>query len=206
MRSYSSSPRPALESLESRCMLAAHVAADPVLENGVLTVEGTNQSDAIVVALKAGDAATLVATVNGASFEFVLADVTSVEIHGGNGHDVMTVDEANGAVFVPVSMSGGNGKDTMTGGSGDDTLDGGNGNDVLAGGFGNDTLRGGNGKDVLDGGDGDDTLVGGRGKDSSTGNLGVDSFEGDSASEVVDLAVDETLSGPSHGNGKGKNK
>ncbi|NET39467.1 MAG: hypothetical protein F6K19_47135, partial [Cyanothece sp. SIO1E1] len=48
---------------------------------------------------------------------------------------------------------------TLSGGDGDDSLLGGDGNDTLSGGQGNDTLQGGFGADVIDGGEGLDTAV-----------------------------------------------
>jgi VCBS repeat-containing protein len=75
-----------------------------------------------------------------------------------------------------VSLSGGNGSDTLVGTGGEDRLDGGNGNDVLNGLGGHDLLLGGNGTDTLNGGSGNDVLAGGNGNDLLIGGSGADTF------------------------------
>jgi Ca2+-binding RTX toxin-like protein len=144
----------AFESLEGRRLLSAS------LVEGVLSVEGTAEADEIVVSLNTSDpaASMLDVKINGEVSSFALADVTSLRISGGNGADVLTIDESGGAVMLAAELSGGNGKDVLTGGSGDDKLDGGNGKDALSGGAGDDTLAGGRGKDKLDGGEGTNVL------------------------------------------------
>jgi len=181
------------EGLEGRRLLSATVV------NGVLTVVGSNKSDNISVSVDAADATMLDVSENGVVTQFALAGLTGISMSGGNGNDTMAVDESHGAVMLPVTMSGGNGKDGLTGGSGDDVLDGGNGNDVLVGGAGNDHLLGGNGKDSLDGQDGDDALDGGRGKDHVVGGLGSDHFnaKSDGTKEIADQGVDDVLEGVS---------
>jgi Ca2+-binding RTX toxin-like protein len=52
--------------------------------------------------------------------------------------------------FSGVSVSAGNGNDTITGTNGNDYIDGGAGDDILVGGAGRDTLVGGDGADVFD--------------------------------------------------------
>lgn len=158
----------AMQRLEDRRLLSAAVV------DGVLTVEGTHAADEIVVSLNTVDplVTKLDVKLNGTVSSFDLSAVTSMSISGGNGHDVITLDETAGAINVAATLLGGNGKDILTGGSGNDCLQGGNGKDVLNGGAGNDCLDGGNGKDVLSGGLGDDTLVGGRGKDKLDGGEG----------------------------------
>ena len=147
-------PHCSFEALEGRRLLSASLA------EGVLSVEGTDDADEIVVSLNATDpaASMLDVKINGEVSSFALADVTSLKISGGHGADVITIDETGGAITLAAEIFGGNGKDVLTGGSGNDKLDGGNGKDVLNGGAGDDTLTGGRGKDKLDGGAGTNVL------------------------------------------------
>lgn len=169
-----------VEALEGRRMFAAAAPVAPFVDSaGVLQVEGSNKADVIVVALSA-DLLNVDVTVNGVVTSVLASTVTGgVNVAANNGADDVRVAEAAAGEFtLPVTLSGGNGKDTLVGGSGADTLDGGNGKDDLRGHLGDDTLRGGNGKDALDGGDGADMLDGGRGKDALLGGLGADRFVG----------------------------
>jgi VCBS repeat-containing protein len=87
-----------------------------------------------------------------------------------------TVDVTVTGIADGVSLSGGNGNDTLTGTGGEDRLDGGNGNDILYGMDGHDLLYGGNGTDSLYGGAGNDRLAGGNGDDLLSGGSGNDLF------------------------------
>ena len=91
-------------------------------------------------------------------------------------------------------LSGGLGADRLSGGAGDDVLSGGGGGDVLIGGVGMDDLYGGTGGDALYGdlttslsvcdlcaddlygGDGNDKLLGGEWRDNYSGGPGDDSL------------------------------
>ena len=133
-----------------------------------------------------------------------------VEIRGGDGNDVIEVDDS---VRSGLTLDGGRGNDRLIGGhgddvlrggagedhldgrDGDDVLDGGAGNDSLYGGLGNDRLLGGagadwlhgrDGDDVLDGGRGDDQLFGGRGDDVLRGGEGADALAGGEGADDVD--------------------
>ena len=59
------------------------------------------------------------------------------------------VETTNGNQASTVTVTGGNGNNTLSGGDGNDTLKGGDGNDTLNGGDGNDTLNGGNGNNTV---------------------------------------------------------
>ncbi|MFL6854487.1 MAG: calcium-binding protein [Sphingomicrobium sp.] len=104
------------------------------------------------------------------------ATVTNTElvrVNGGDGNDVITLDETNGPLPA-AELNGGDGNDTLTGGSGNDRLSGQDGTDTLTGGAGNDTLSGGGGNDFITGGAGNDTLLGGSGNDFLDGDQGAD--------------------------------
>jgi Ca2+-binding RTX toxin-like protein len=158
---------PVFQSLEERRMLSASVQA------GVLTVVGTDANDTISVGLNATDNTKLDVNLNGTVSSFALlnagtAAITGINISGGNGDDKISIDQTNGGITLPVTLSGGNGQDSLSGGAGNDVLSGGNGTDVLAGGDGNDSLSGGNGKDMLDGGLGTNVLDQGKDKKTKT--------------------------------------
>lgn len=87
-----------------------------------------------------------------------------IRVNGGDGNDVIALDETNGALPA-AELFGGDGNDTLTGGSGSDLLSGGNGNDTLFGHAGNDTLVGGDGNDFVDGDQGADIGFLGAGND-----------------------------------------
>ncbi len=105
-----------------------------------------------------------------------IATVTNtdlIRVNGGDGNDVIRLDETNGALPA-AQLFGGNGNDTLTGGSGNDQLSGQDGNDSLSGAGGNDLLSGGDGNDTILGGAGNDTLNGGDGNDFLDGDQGAD--------------------------------
>jgi Ca2+-binding RTX toxin-like protein len=100
-----------------------------------------------------------------------IGTVNSIRVTGGAGNNLINGTEAS--AFL--SLSGGNGDDSMGGGSSNDTLTGGNGNDLLLG------------------SGGDDILVGDAGVDTLTGGAGADTFRlalGDSLLDNFDLIAD----------------
>jgi Ca2+-binding RTX toxin-like protein len=98
-------------------------------------------------------------------------NTTLMEMFGQGGADVLSLDEAHGALPA-ANLFGGAGNDTLTGGSAGDQLFGEGDNDVLLGKGGIDLLSGGDGNDTLDGGAGDDQLLGGAGDDRMIWNPG----------------------------------
>jgi RTX calcium-binding nonapeptide repeat (4 copies) len=79
------------------------------------------------------------------------------EIATADGADAVAITGV-GPNFVPISIDGGAGDDTLAGGVMPDNLTGGDGNDVMLGLDGSDDLRGGPGKDRFEAGPGDDRL------------------------------------------------
>jgi Ca2+-binding RTX toxin-like protein len=179
----------------------------PQLAQGELTVEGTNGNDRLALRLQSGNPAILQVDVGddgSADFTFARADIAKISVDGGNGDDVVRIDESNGVFTdtIATTIDGGNGDDNLVGGAGAVTLQGGNGNDILAGGSGAETLVGGNGNDSIDGnrgndvalmGNGDDTFVWdpGDGSDVVEGQNGNDTmlFNGANVNEKVDLSA-----------------
>jgi len=179
----------------------------PTLENGLLTVSGTNADDRIALRLQAGQPGVLEVDFGddgSAEFSFERGEIAEIVVDAGNGGDAVRIDESNGvfADTIPTTINGGNGNDRLVGGAGAGTLNGGNGDDALFGGNGNEKLLGGNGNDTIDGdkgndvaflGNGDDTFVWdpGDGSDVVEGQKGTDTmvFNGAGIAEQVDLSA-----------------
>ena len=130
---------------------------------GVLTVFGDALNNTITVSRNA--AGNLL--VNGGAVAITggtatVANTSLIQVFGQGGNDVITLNEANGA--LP--------KANLFGGIGNDTLTGGSGGDMLFGQGGNDTLLGKGGFDFLFGGTENDTLTGGEEDRSPPGEAG----------------------------------
>jgi hypothetical protein len=156
------------ESLESRRLYTVTAIA----ANGVLTITGDDNANAITVSRDAGG--TL--RVNNGAVTIAGAVATTsntrlISVSGAGGNDRITLDETNGAL-PRASLAGGAGNDTIIGGAGADVLSGGDGNDMLLGKAGNDQLFGGAGNDTLTGGTGADQAFGQSGDDRMIWNPG----------------------------------
>jgi Ca2+-binding RTX toxin-like protein len=132
------------EKLEDRRLMAADID----LDNGVLSIQGTDNSDSISVN-SFSDPDTLVATVVDDLTGTILAreeydrdDVREIVAHGLNGGDWM-----QNFTGIRAKFFGGNGNDNLSGGGGNDLLDGGANDDTITGGRGNNDLIGGIGND-----------------------------------------------------------
>lgn len=157
-----------LESLEPRQFLSVTASA----ANGVLTVTGDDNANAITVSRNA--AGTLF--VNGGAVPITgtpatVTTIQSIRANGLGGNDTLLLDDTNGAL-PQATLFGGAGNDTLTGGSGADVLSGDDGNDSLLGKAGNDTLHGGAGNDTLLGNTGTDQAFGDAGDDLMIWNPG----------------------------------
>ena len=165
------------------------------LDNGTLTVNGTAGNDTIALT---SDGATLTATLNGVSSPFLLSSITSINVNGQTGNDLITL----GANVPAASVQGGPGADTITasnadnntlgGGKGADVITAGSGDDLIHGGQGLDSLIAGTGNDSIFGGLGNDTLRAGPGDDVLNGGAGVNSMHTGSGNNVVFYAVNGT--------------
>jgi Ca2+-binding RTX toxin-like protein len=175
------------ETLESRTYLAITASFAPA--TGILTVNGDAAANTIIVSRNAAGSI----LVNGGAVPIsggapTVANTGRINVFGLGDADVITLDEANGA--LPASqLSGGDGNDSLTGGSGPDTLLGENGNDALAGRGGADSLSGGADNDVLTAGDGNDQAFGDAGNDRMIWNPGDDTDlnEGGDGADTVEI-------------------
>src|SRR5213078_2451791 len=143
-----------------------------VFSGGVLSVIGDAQNNAITLSR---DAAGKI-LVNGGAVAVAggtptVANTSLIQAFGQDGNDVITFNEANGAL-PQANLFGGLGDDVLTGGSGADQLFGEAGNDTLLGKGGVDLLFGGADNDTLTGGTGDDQVFGQAGNDRLIWNPG----------------------------------
>ena len=192
--------------LEDRALLAAN------LLDGVLTIDGTDESDIVKVQLVEpeseevespedpglGEEApaadpVLVVRVNEETFEFAPEDVLSVVVNTGDGDDVIRMSKT---LDIPAEVDAGTGNDRVRTGAGDDVVTLGDGDDRVSTGDGNDNVDAGDGDDRVGGGRGADTLIGGLGSDRLRGGRGADLIEGgDGDDSVRGDADDDTLLG-----------
>jgi PKD repeat protein len=140
------------------------------LIGGVLRISADIAANTVNVTLNsAGNYRVVIDKELDQAFSFAL--VNNISIQGGAANDVISV--ANG-VTIPVEIHGGDGADVIQAGGGNDMLFGEDGNDVLTGGAGNDVIVGGTGADVIKGGTGRDIMIGGLGADVISGSDGDD--------------------------------
>src|SRR5215203_7168560 len=117
-----------------------------------------------------------------------VANTSLIQAFGLGGSDVVTLNEANGAL-PRANLFGGADNDVLTGGSGADQLFGQGGNDTLLGKGGADLLFGGSENDTLTGGDADDQAFGQSGDDRMVWNPGDDTDlnEGGDGTDTVEV-------------------
>ena len=156
---------------------------------GLLSVTGDNADDTITV--NRDPAGQIL--VNGGAIPVqeaqpqpTLANTTGIDVLGGNGNDMISLDNVappTGQALPTAHLFGGNGNDTLIGGGGDDILDGGNGDDTVIGGKGTDTAFLGNGDDrfIWNPGDGNDIVEGGGGFDTLD-------FRGKNGGETIEIS------------------
>lgn len=150
-RSTKRSFSPHIEMLEDRT-----VPTTATLDNGMLTILGTNKADTITLK----QTATKI-TISGVAESFPISKVSSIMIKGLDGNDRIDAFAMN----LSCTMYGGSGDDFIIGSGVTDVIFGEKGNDRLFGKYGNDVLYGGEGNDLLFGNQGTDTLFGESGND-----------------------------------------
>jgi len=167
-----------LDSLDHRVLPSASLA------NGVLTIDGTDGRDVIIVRQVGSQLRVRGESidVNGAAVRTVaVGDVTRIAISAAAGDDVVNLT----GVRVAATVDAGNGDDRVFGGASDDSILGGAGNDRLFGFRGNDEIAGGAGDDRINGGQGNDHLLGEDGDDRVSGQDGDDNCDGGAGDDRV---------------------
>src|SRR5215203_1083605 len=145
----------------------ANAATTATFSAGQLSVSGDAANNTIAISR---DAAGKI-LVNGGAVAVTggtptVANTMLIRVFGLDGQDVITLNEANGALPA-ANLFGGAGNDTLTGGSGTDQLFGGSENDTMTGGDVDDQAFGQSGNDRMVWNPGDDT-------DFNEGGDGVD--------------------------------
>jgi Ca2+-binding RTX toxin-like protein len=193
-----------LEPLESRRLL------DAVLVDGVVTVTGTEQADAITF-----DTVPHYTTGNSTQYQmrvrvghkgdvhyFLFNGIRRIEVFGLGGDDRIELPDQflitqhhplpsrrvtlTNAQPIPAMIEGSRGNDTLVGGDARDTLIGGRGDDVIYGRGGDDHLSGGPDRDRLDGQAGNDLVEGNAGHDRLVGGEGTDRLLGGAGRDRAD--------------------
>ncbi|MCA9269642.1 MAG: LEPR-XLL domain-containing protein, partial [Planctomycetales bacterium] len=165
---------------------------------GVVYVHGDAQANALDITL----GATLDVTLDGSTYSYTPAAVSTVHARLHEGDDTVTSGgHATGLLLFggagADSLQGGDSADYLLGGEGNDALDGGAGDDSAYGGAGDDYLEGRSGNDILWGEAGDDTYVFGSESDLGSDYVyeysgsGVDTFDFSASGDYVyvDLSV-----------------
>src|SRR5215217_2014559 len=167
----------------------ANAATTATFSAGTLSVFGDSAANSITVSRDA--AGNLL--VNGGAIAVsggtaTVANTSLIQVFGLAGNDVITLNEANGAVPA-AHLFGGGDNDTLTGASGADQLFGQAGNDTLLGKGGADLLFGGNDNDTLTGGDADDQVFAQSGNDRMIWNPGDDTDLNEGADGIDTVEV-----------------
>ena len=161
------------------------------VEDGVLTIIGTENDDSILVKKFFGRYFVFT-NIEGSRFTSIRASqVDSIRVEGRGGDDAIVM---GWFVTAPTELlggagddyiHGGRGRDRIDGGDGDDCLHGSRGNDVIIGGAGNDWIEGGSGHDIVYGGAGRDRIYGGSGNDILLGGAGNDRIFGGRGRDII---------------------
>lgn len=161
-----------------------------VLENGILTVQGDDLSNEILVSANV-DANKLTVKIDTMVFDFRNEAVKHIQVFSKNGNDSIAIAAS---IRQTTRLDGGKGNDQIFGSSQPDVILGGDGNDRLLGNGGADRIEGGGGNDRIAGGDGNDNIQGGLGNDLIRGGGGNDELFGDGVNEQEGPVSDDDLS------------
>ena len=118
-------------------------------------------------------------------FGFDRNTFTAIVVNGGGGDDDLRVNQSGGLLTdKAITLSGGDGNDTLIGGAGSEVFQGGAGNDFVDGNIGADVAFLGTGNDTFqwDPGDNSDIVEGQGGQD-------VLAFNGSNAAEHVTISA-----------------
>ena len=181
---------------EAKCdppkpVLATVVGSNLRLNLGTNAVDRTFMADEVDESfdVRQTGARSVSVTAFGIQQDFDVPTGGRITAAAGTGDDYLVFGDgtdASGALVpfdLPVTASGGTGRDRIEAGAGDDDLSGGDGDDIVRAGGGKDTVNGDAGEDSLDGGLGDDTVNGGADDDALTGGAGSDTLDAGSGDD-----------------------
>ena len=179
---------PLIGNLEHRILFSASPLVS--LSDGLLSVEGTDQADSVVVREANGEVIVQAGVGDEAQrFSFNAGDVESLEFFGRDGDDRFVNNTSLDSLAYgnggSDTLVGGFAQDELRGGDGDDFLNGRSGDDSLHGDHGNDRLVGAAGDDSLHGWFGNDELIAGAGNDYLSGYLGNDTLRGGAGDDLL---------------------
>ena len=204
-RRKTSRQRP-VEVLEERALLSV----SSLIINGELSVL-SDADDSVLVRTNPVDGISLQVIDNGVQSttlgSVLVADILSINISGGAGANTIDLSGVTSAEFTSltsVSVTGGDGNDTILGtldfndtilaGDGNDTVtvgmgatsvDGGDGHDTIVAAEGDDTIEGGDGHDMIMAGPGNDSVRAGDGDDTVSGEDGDDTIEAGDGTDLI---------------------
>lgn len=173
---------------------AAATPPDIVVEDGTLTVTGTDQGEQIGLRVLATDPTVLRVGVNGIERLVPIGSFARIVVAGLGGNDIIGIDYGT-QVQPPTVVDAGRGDDQVFGGSGAELLLGGEDDDRIDGNRGADRIRLGSGDDVaeLDPDAGADLIEAGDGVDLlfAQGTDGADRFGAGAAGDRLRFAAAE---------------
>jgi hypothetical protein len=175
--------RAILESLEERRMMSSIA-----LVNGLLTIQGDLNTPNVESATRIGSWGVM-AYVNGESRVFKYQDVNQVDLNGGAGNDILTVDSS---LNLPAVINGYGGSDTISAGAGVTQVHAGKGND---------SVNAGAGSEVIYCGIGNDTVTGAATGDTIDGSAGSKNVNGQSITPPTTIGVSPSGGAISNSNG-----
>ncbi len=202
----SRSPRPKIRARSVERLECRRLFAGISFGHHTLTIGGSHTApDTITFGLNAGDTAvvatlsfpTKTGTATYTKSVPLSSKITLINVMGGNGADLVTVDQTYGSFAIRTSINTGAGNDTVlagdepdriNGGAGNDSISGGGGNNTIYGGTGNDTITDGNGNDYLNGGVGHDVITAGNGTDTLADAVGPDTLLGGTGHDTFVVA------------------
>jgi hypothetical protein len=190
-------PRPHLEPLGDRCLMAAGITSTFIYDASIgqqrlaITLTGTEATDSMAVVYNQYTGQVDAAVDWGSGRVSQSFDVGYLNMYRAKFflYGLGNWDGMHQSTWFDTQAFGGEGDDHIYGGPGNDTLQGDGGNDYIVGGEGYNTLRGDNvyviGHDTLIGGSSSDNLSGGYGNDSLEGGGGADSLYGEQGNDTL---------------------
>ncbi|HQR09066.1 MAG TPA: calcium-binding protein [Gemmatales bacterium] len=196
--------KPALECLEDRQLMAAHLffIGNPAL-GYYLNLKGTEGNDAVKIYQKpdglhidviAGD------TKKGQNYLFTDKMPAFIRFEGYNGNNFFQNQTNIPSIVITGAgndhIEGGSDRDFIMAGNGDNQIFGGAGDDLIIGGMQRDDIDAGSGNDVVLGLSGTNVIYGGEGNDYLEGGYQIDWIFGGAGNDtLVGLGGDDWLFG-----------